>query len=94
MVKFDLHKLLVSTLIVISMLLYNHLRSHVVKGVCGYCTGEMVVMWFIMESGEVMFNRLNRINPVKMMNRLIDSYAWLCTFCLAYLLFCSVVIVQ
>ena len=54
----------------------------------------MVVIWFIMESGEVMFNRLNRINPVKMMNRLIDSYAWLCTFCLAYLLFCSVVIVQ
>ena len=55
MVKFDPHELLVSILIVISMLLYNHLRSHVVKGVCGCCTGEMVVIWFIVESGEIMF---------------------------------------
>ena len=65
---------------VICMLLYkNHLRSHVVKQVCGYFIGRQLVPWSTTESGEILLPQSQIALPSKLVDRFINIHtdAWL-----------------
>ena len=81
----------------------NLLGNHYAKHLHGYCTGEMIdFMMYYIESAEIAILKVPRIlllrtNLVsKIVDFLIRRFIRLCysIICLAYLVFCSVVIVK